>query len=401
MAFVTEYLNDKSNNRIVEKIFDETLNQYKERSPLLKEIAPIKTYTSFDFLALLSTRQLPAARIVAPNQEIPLSQAGSFRELRTEMAKIVVKQEWTELVQRELMKAINQSILTGVPVRNIYDSNSGGIKHIGTNGDLANQLFASHQDMAKSIYDRIDAMTWEALVKGEIVTEATDPSTGVKIKIDFKDPNAKYNHFPSALVASGNTGDPTLNMWTDLENANAIQNLVNALFTYRDTNGCSPDHIVMSLPTYTNLLNQQSTKDAVNQVRGSLSVGTVAPQMLSDILKARFLPDITVVDDRYVGYEEVLVNGRLEEKKVDNKRFVPDGYYLFAKKGMGERALGPTMENASQALANGNSIAQSKPGLSYKTWEEKHSPPIDSTQVTANALPVFIQDKLFFAQKVF
>ena len=400
MAFISSYLNDKNNYRIIKDIFDETLRQYKERSTIINELAPIKTYTSFDFITLISNKSVPAARIVAPGQNIPLTQAGQFRELRGELAKLVVKQEWTEIIQRKLYQAIQTSELTGIPVRDLYDSSTGDVRAMGTGGDLVRKIFQDHKDMAFAIYDKLDAMFWEGIVYGHVTTEAIDQLTGVNFQIDYRNPAATYNHFPNALVATGNTANPELNMWTDRENANGLLNLELALDTYRQTNGCSPDYLLMSLPTYRNLLNMQSTKDAVNQVRGSMSVGTVSNQMLSEILQDRFLPPVTIIDDRFKGYDYMEENGRRVEKLVDNKRFLPEGYFVFGKKSMGERAIGPTLESATNALENGNGIPKASVGLSYMTWEEKKSPPIDATQVTAAALPIIIQDKYLYSQKV-
>jgi len=61
---------------------------------------------------------------------------------------------------------------------------------------------------------------------------------------------------------------------------------------------------------------------------------------------------------------------------------------VFVKENMGERAMGPTLEN------NG------KEGVYVVTFEKQRVPPTDVTVTTATMLPVFSDSRLLMSQKV-
>lgn len=387
MAFLSNFLNDKQVAKRANLIIDQTNLQYRERSDILSKIVPVQIFDSFNFLAILAEEINPAATIVAPEQEIPLTRAGKFDQLQSELAKIVVKHEYSEKLQKLMYEALQMADLKGVPLYNSY-MEDGSIKTQGANNDLASLIFKRQQQLGRACYDRLDALAYDGLFYGEYVT-SVDPISKVETKINFKDSAATYNHFPAPLTATGNA-TAKLNRWSDYENANGLENLWDALYTYMDTNGFAPDYILMSLKTYNHLLSQKSTKDAVTQVRG-MSVGVVAPEMLDVVLRARMLPPIQVVNDRYRTFTA--------EGTTQDRRYVPDGYFAFAKYEMGRRAVGLTLESSMAPIADGF-MPDPKPGLAMRTWEVKYSPPIDATQATLSGLAVYMNPKLFYAQKV-
>lgn len=386
MALIASYLNDRLVSKQTDAIVDETLVQLRTRSNVLGDAAPVKEYSSRNFLGLLANDVNPVASLVAYGQEIPTVGFGEFKKVTAEMAKIGVSRLYDENLQWQMYEAMQLANLKGVTVQDQRDANGNVVN--GANNDLAMFLFGSVKKLVMSVMDRADSMTWQVLQTGG-VDLGRDPRTQMNLRLDYKNPLATYNHFPGALIAKGNA-DGTLNRWSDYEHANGIQVLYNAIDNYIDTNGFPPDYIVMSRKLHNHLMQQKSTKDAATSVRGS-SVGTVSVDMLNSILEARGIPNIKIVDDRY--------NLEDENKNIINARFLNDNTFVFIKKESGIRAIGVTMESSSTIVGDG-SMPMPKTGVYVLTHEKQKQPPLDETLTVMTFLPVFLNPKLLYAQTV-
>lgn len=386
MAYIAQYLNDYLVTKQIDAITDETLTYLRTRSEILTEVAPTKEYSTRNFMGLLTNEVNPVASIVAYGQELPTVSFGDFQKVTAEMAKIGISRIYNEELQWQIYEAMEMANLKGVTVQDQRDPMGNIIA--GANQDLAMLLFGSVQKMIKSVMDKFDSMTWQALQTGMV--DLTDPRTNIPVKLNFKDPNADYNHFPNPLVATGSpVGNE--NKWSDYENANGLQNLYDATETYIDTNGYPPDSFGMSRKLLNHLLQQKSTKDAATQVKGS-SVGVVSIDLLNAALDARMVPRLKIIDDRY-NYED-------ENKVIHKARFLNENTIVAFKKDAGIRAIGVTMESSPVQIEDGGSMPKPKPGIYVTTYEKQKQPPIDVTLAVMTALPIFLNPKLLYAQVV-
>jgi hypothetical protein len=266
---------------------------------------------------------------------------------------------------------MEEASMKGVYVQNIRDPKTGAIIK-GVNNSLAKYIFGTIEGLAKAQIELLDKLTWDVLQTGEI--NHLDPRTKLNVSISYKNPHdTSYNHFPAALSGGA--------VWSNYSTANGIQDLYNAVDTYVDTNGFSPKAIVMGRKTLNHLLQQQSTKDAATQVRGS-SVGSVSMDLLGGILSARQLPSIITMDERYK-YEA-------SDKSTSNVRFHQEGRFTFVAEEMGVRAIGPTLENAAGTVS----------GVYVKTYQLNKMSPTDISTSVASTLPCILNPKLIYSQQV-
>jgi hypothetical protein len=385
MAYISSYLNDQLVAKQVDAIVDETLLQLRQRSAVLMDAAPIKEYSSRNFLGLLTEEVNPIASIVSYGQKIPNTQFGSFKKITAEMAKIAVSRQYDEKLQWEMYEAMDNADAKGITIEHqVYPD--GSVME-GQNNDLSMLLFGSLRKLARSVHDRLDSLTWQALQTGAIDIE--DQRSNAKLQLDFKDSAGTYNHFPDALVATGNA-TKKLNKWSNYEYADGLQNLYDLTDTYIDTNGYPPDYFVLSRKLLNHLLQQKTTKDAATQVKGS-AVGVVSRDLLNAVLDARMIPRLVVVDDRY--------NIEDSTKNITNARFLNENRIVGIKKGMGQRAIGSTIESSNSIDPIG---VRPKPisGLYLTTYEESKFPPLDVSVAVMTALPIFLNPKYFLSQVV-
>jgi hypothetical protein len=271
--------------------------------------------------------------------------------------------------QWEMKEAMEQAASKNIYVQSIKDPRTGEEVR-GANNDLAQYIFGTIEQIARAQVELLDKMTWEVLQTGQI--NHTDPRTELPVTIDFRRSGAGYTHFPSALTGNAR--------WTEASTANGLQDLYNAMDTFIDTNGFPPKTIVMSRKALNLLLQQQSTKDAATQVRGS-SVGSVSPDLLAASLEARGLPPIITFDEQYTN--------ELSGGSTTNVRYLNTNRFLFLSDKMGERAMGPTLES------------DGKTGVYVVTREVSKIPPVDATQGVSTVLPVFTDARLLFSQQVY
>jgi hypothetical protein len=229
-------------------------------------------------------------------------------------------------------------------------------------------LFGTIEQIARAQVELLDLLTWQALMRGVISRE--DPRTKVKTEISYTNPyDTTYNHFPAAFTGNAR--------WDQYSTANGLQDLYNATDAFTDTNGFPVDAWVMSRKLFNDLLQQTSTKNAAISAFVSPQVGTVSPEMFDNLLRARGIPPIIRFDEQY--------KNELENRSTANTRFLNDNYVVGLTKNMGQRAMGPTLENDGQT------------GIYVVTREIEKVPPVDATQGVATIIPVFPDPKLLYA----
>jgi hypothetical protein len=387
MAYITDFTNEYKTAKVIDAIVDETLTNLLTRSEVLNKIAPVREYEDWNFLGLLTNNVRPVASVVGIGQEFPTTSSGSFEKVTAEMCKIALSIHYDEEKQVKMREAMHLAYLNNTQIQHEYDDYTGTIVQRGVRNDLAKLIFGCIAALVQGVMDRLDSMTWEMLQTGALTI--VDNRTLINKTIDFKKAGASYNHFPAALTATGN---PTkkLNKWTDYANADGLANLYDGLDTYVDTNGFPPDGIIMGRKAYNDLLQQATTKDAARSLAGYASIGTVSPGMLNNVLEARGLPNIYLVDDRYQIEQE--------DKTIVNARFVADNRFLFFKNDMSQRAVAPTLESDRKTVEDGGHEFNVTPGLYVETYEKSKQPILDVSFAVIRGLPLTLNPKLFYSQ---
>lgn len=369
MGWIAKWLSEAHQQGVAQLVIDDTLHNLKKRSKLLDGYIPFQTYTSRNFLAYAMERIETVASVISYGTEPPVTQHGKFRRIQAELLKTGLSFFYDEDRQWEMREAMEQAALKRIMVQTTRDMNTGEVIP-GANDDLAKFLFGTVEQMAKAQVELLDALTWEILQTGKI--ERIDPRSKLPTVIDYRNANdITYNHFPAALTG----GD----RWDQYETARGLRDLEDMITDYNDTNGFIPEKIVMSRKLRIDLMEQKSTKESVNS-RTAITVGTVSMDLLSDVLRARGIPEIVTFDEMY--------KDELSNQSTTNVRFLRDNMVVFLTPDMGKRAMGPTLENDGQT------------GVYVVTRELQPVPPIDATQGVATVLPVFPDPKMLYARQV-
>ncbi len=369
MGKIAEWLNEARQNKMADMVIEDTLDDLKRRdTSVLDPYVPFKTYSSRQFLAYVMEQINVIASVTAYGAEPPVTNQGTFRRITAELMKSSLAYIWDEEYQWHMKEAMEEAAAKNIMVQMSRDSSGNTVA--GTNQDLAGFIFGTVEKLARAQVELLNQMTWTVLQFGEL--DRVDPRTGVNTRLDYKNGfDTSYNHFPNALAGTAR--------WDQLATSNGIQDLYNAVDAYVDTNGFAPDCIYMSRKLLNDLMQQQSTKDSASSLTVT-QVGTVSPNMLGAVLEARGIPSIKTYDEKY--------RNELGDQSIANTRFLQDNRYVFVKDKMGERAMGPTLEN------------DGKEGVYVTTYEKQKVPPVDVTQAVATIIPVFADPKLFYSQQV-
>jgi len=370
MGYIASWLNDATQNKVADMIVDETLADLQRREKILDLVMPMKMYDSRNFLGYVLDEVNLMASVVGYGVDTPLTSQGSFRKITAELLKTSLGRMYGEEDQWRMKEAMAEAAMKGIYVQSLRDPNTGAVIQKGTNDTLAKYIFGTVESLVRAQINVLDKMTWEVLQTGEI--NHLDSRTGTSVTISYKNPyDVSYNNFPAALAG----GDA----WNQYATANGLQNLDDDITAFVDLNGYPPEAIAMSRNLLSDLMQQQSTKDAATQVRGA-SVGTVGQDMLAATLTARQLPHIITFDERY--------SDEAEDKSLTKVRFLADNRYVFLTKEMGVRAIGPTLENESAS------------GIYVTTREVKQGSPVDISESVATLLPAVANPKLLYSRQV-
>lgn len=370
MSYIATWLNEGVNAEQARLTVDDTLANLMETDGVLDEYMPIQIYDDFEFIAYIVQKHRILASVVAFGGELPVSQQGGFSQLRGELFKVGRSYIFDEKRQIAMKKAMELADARRVAIQNTM---RGNVMVQGVNNSLADYLFGTIESMAMSIMDTFKFLSFKGIQTGAI--SYTDPLTNASLTIDYKDPRATYNHFPGPL-----TGNDRWNMY---QTANGIQGLFLATDQYIDENGFPPDEILMSRRLRNDLLQQQSTITAAISVMSG-QVATVSAEILNEILKRREVPPVRTFDEMV----ELEIKGENNQTQLVKTRLLNDNRFCFLKKGMGERAIGPTLE------------ADGAPGIYTVAREIQKIPPTDAVQGVGTGLPAFYNPKLLYSQQV-
>lgn len=368
MSFIATWLNEQLQAKTADLLVEDTLSDLKRRQGLLDGYVPIKTYEGRKFLAYVTREINAVASIVAFGAEIPVGRQGNFQKITAELMKSGLTYRFDEEDLWDMKEAMELASAKGIAVQNTVMPD--GTKIPGSNPSLANYIYGSIERIVKSQVDLQNALAWQVISTGAM--NWTDPRTSSKIEFDYKQAGADYDHFPSALTGA--------NAWDQYSTANGIQNLYDSTSTFVDTNGYKPKEIAMSWKLHNDLMQQTSTKNAASSLTVT-QVGQVSPEMLNALLRARGLPPIVLFDEQY----EI----ENSAKSVSKARFLSPDTYVFLTEGMGQRAIGTSLE----AEGSGQS------GVYVVAREIQKIPPVDAIQTTMTSLPVFANPKLLYARK--
>lgn len=383
MSVIADWLTARVQNKEVDIIVEDTLARLKERNKVLDPYMPLKTFDDRNFLGYVVRKINTLASVVAYGGKIPSTRQGKLTKITAQMLKIALARTYDEESQWQMLEAIRHAGARGVSVQDRMTPEGRVIK--GENDSLAQYLFGGIESLAQSVIDTIEVMAWQCIQFGKV--EFYDARLNTTTVIDWQDQeDTSYNHFPAPLVATGNTANPDLNVWTDYAFADPIQTLVNALESWHDTNGFTADLVVMSRKARNDILQCASTKEAARALQSAPYLGAVAPNVLNALLEARELPPIVTYDEMYE-----IENGAGDVSKA---RFFNENRFAFLSKDMGLRAMGVTIES------RGSIDEEPVSGLHIKTYEKTKVPAVDETIALCTAVPIIMNPKLLYSQQI-
>ena len=381
MGYVSDFLTDKLQAQIAETLVDDTIARLRQRTHLLDRFMPIVTYESEDFLAYVTEKLAPIASVVAMDAEIPIVAHGEFRRVIGELARLALGYQFDGKTQKDMRKAMEEATYKNASVMSMTMTDGSMMK--GVNDPLVKYLYGHVETLVQGHADWLTAMAWQVVQTGQI--NYTDPRTRVAFSIDYRRPNAPYNHFPAPLTQTGNTVDGTQNVWNDFANADGITLLENAQATYVLTNGFKPDAIAMSNTAINYLRRQQSTITKARQAIGVAQVGSVGYGMLNEIMIQNNLPPIVQFDELY--QLETTFPGQTAtlDPNIANARFLQENRFVFLKEGLGQQCLGQSEETMSLKKEDGM-ISGDSSAVTVRVYEKTKIPLLDIIEVTCVTL---------------
>lgn len=384
MSYIASWFEEMLQAAEAQLVVEDTLLEVQQRQALLDEYMPIKMYDSREFMGYVMEKIRTVASVIAYGAEVPTaSSLGKFTKLTGELFKAGLSFDYPEERQWAMKAAMELAAIKNIAVQN--EMMKGGEVVRGTNSTLAEYLFGTVADMARALMDLLYLLSWQSVSFG--VANYQDPRTNAALQLDYRDPNATYGyapygkqaHFPPDLTA-------TPDAWDQYSTANGLQVLENDIEIFIDDVGKPPDAIGMSRSLRRHLMNQESTRRAFAAVSNTAAnvvvnnVGLVGQEMLMGLMDRRDLPPIRIMDEMYDVEDEA--------KNITRRRFLNQDRYVFLTKGMGEQAMGPTLESGDDT-----------PGAYVATREVSKFPPRDATQGVATMLPVIPNPKLLFARR--
>lgn len=377
MSYIATWINEQLQAAESQLIVEDTLKEIQIRQALLDQYMPIKMYDSREFLAYVMDKVRTVASVISYGAEVPTATSlGKFTKLTGELFKAGLSFDYPEEKQWAMKSAMELAVVKNLSVQN--QALPSGQEVRGTNNTLAEYLFGTVADMAKALIDLLYLLSWQAVSFG--VVNYQDPRTNTMLQLDYRDPSAVYTHFPPDLTASPRA-------WNNYATANGMQDLEDDIEKFVDLNGKPPSAIAMSRSLRKDLMNQESTRRAFATISNTAAgvvvdnVGLVGVEMLERMLERRDIPPIKLMDEQYHVEDEY--------KNTTSRRFLNQDRYVFLTEGMGEQAMGPTLESGNDA-----------PGAYVMTREVTKFPPRDATQGVATMLPVIPNPKWLFSRRV-
>ena len=398
MGAIQSFLTDKLQAQVAEQLIDETSFRVKQRTNLLNDYMPIKTFDNDEFLAYVTEKLQPIASFVAVDGRLPTTSHGNFTRMVGELQRVGLAKQFDEKTQKEMLKVMEEATYKNIPIMTIPAGNGRGVIR-GVGDNLANYIYDRIEGMIIGITDLLTAMSWDVVSTGEV--NRVDSRTGLPVILDFKDNTKSYTakHFPPALVNTGNTGDPQSNKWDDLENADGIGLLQTWMLDYLDTNGVQPKVIVMSKRTRIKLAQQKSTIEKSRQLAGFGGVGAVSPASLLMVLDAYELPPIVTFDEFYQIEYAAAQSTNTNDGFVNNTRFLPEGRVCFLQEDLGVQAMGQTLPMKYFKKEDGK-LSGDTSSILVRVHERSKLPMLDEIEALALISPVVVNPKMIAGRTV-
>lgn len=394
MGAIQSFLTDKLQAKYAEQLIDDTMFRVKQRSRLLDQFMPIKTFDNSKFIGYLTEKLMPIASFITQDGRIPTAAHGGFQRMVGELQRVGLAHQFDGKVQEEMLELMEEAQYKNKPIMTMPNMTGGGVIR-GLNDTFAETIYNKIEGLVYGTTDLLTAMSWDVACTGEI--NRTDARTGVPVIVNFRDDAASYTakHFPAALVATGNTANPKLNRWDDLEYADGIGLLQDWVLDYQDTNGFKPDLIVMSERRLINLCQQKTTIEKSRQLAGYGGVGAVSMNTLSQVLIAYGIPPIKTFDEYYqVPYTNAQNSTATRDKYVDNARFLPENRVVMLKTDMGVQAMGQTIEMKHfQNNINQSRLSQEGSSILVMVNSRSQLPLLDTVESMSVLMPVVMNPK--------
>jgi hypothetical protein len=384
MGVIASWLNDRYQTKEVNLIVEDTHAQLKTADELMNMYYPIKEYDDRNFLGLIVDKIRPIASVIGYNGKAPSSRQGRLRQAVSQLIKIGLDTHFDEEDQFRMEEALRYARLANSTLQDRVLPD--GKLVTGTANSLADYIFQRPEDLVVGIHNMLRLFSWQIATTGMI--DHTDPRTNIRTQLSWLDPDANYTNFPSPLTNTG-SGHPLGSViWTDVENADGIATMENALLEYYDTNGFFPDEIAMSLDLIVKLSRQQKVIDRAkgyNLFTNGTSVGlNVITNIMDNVLQTKV--KISAYDLRY----------DLEDINGDSTtaRFLPTNRIVMFKKGVGERALGTTIESKTGLYD------APKKGIYVNTVNDPLDDTHDIMKARATGLAIALNPKVLYSLQV-
>lgn len=319
-------------------LVDETVEQ---RSPKLADkYLPTREIFSRTFAYDIIKKNRHIAAMIGYGAEAPVIDRDAVARMHGEIAKMGVK----HIVTEEEMLAIHEA-------RNSDEQSA-----------MVEQLVAKGSDLVEMVQARIDLIKMQAITKGNFEYDAN----GVKIEVDFGIP-AEHK------IALDEGAD-----WNATDR-DAIQDLLDAVATYRKTNGFAPEDILMSSEALAKLMRNEVVIREAGRPEG---VTRATRQDVQDVFNAYGLPTITLVEERSFDYKD------FETGATESVEYLPVNRVVLVSSGVGEYLQGITVENGF------------RPGINLRAHDSEE--PIMSTlKATAAGFPAIEAPELIMHLDVF
>lgn len=275
-------------------LVDESVEQ---RVPKLADkYLPTRPIFSRTFAYDIIKKNQHIAAMIAYGAEAPVVDRDAVARMHGEIAKMGVKYVVTE----EELLAI----------------------HEGRNDDeksaMVERLVLKGAELVEMVQKRMDLMKLQAITKGSFDYDAN----GVKIAVDFG-------------VPAGHKIQLTDGADWDESTRDAIQDVLDAVATYRASNGSDPEDILMSPEAFSRL---QRNSVIILEAGRPAGATRASAQDVRDVFSSYGLPAITIVSERSITVKN------FETGALETIEYLPANRVVLVSSGVGEFLQGITVE---------------------------------------------------------
>jgi hypothetical protein len=258
------------------------------------------------------------AAMIGYGAEAPIMDRDAVASMHGEIAKMGIKHVVTE---EELLA--------------IFEARNAGEKQ-----NVVERLVVKGVELVEAIQRRINVIKMEAIMKGTF----EHVNKGVKVSLDFGIP---ANHKIDLKGVNDN--------WLDVDK-DVIGDLLDAVKIYEDTNGITPQDMLISREIMHRLQNNLMIVNESGRPDGAKRTSEAE---VVDVLRSYGLPPITVVTDRKVNIK------RMDQDAYETIEFMPHNRVVLVSQNVGEYLVGITVENGFRPGINLSVHDNDEPIMSY------------------------------------